>query len=42
VADMWYTAWVESAVEPPPYKGESGAPRECETVQKAAVNLMSK
>ena len=36
LADMWYTAWLESAVEPPPYKGESGAPKECDTTQKTA------
>ena len=31
LADMWYTAWVESAVEPEPYRGtERAAPRQCE------------
>jgi hypothetical protein len=33
LADMWYTAWVESAVEPEPYRGGGGdrpAPKNCE------------
>jgi hypothetical protein len=36
LANMWYTAWVESAVEPEPYKGgERATPRQCEqTVTK--------
>ena len=36
LANMWYTAWVESAVEPEPYKGTDRAtPRQCEqTVTK--------
>jgi hypothetical protein len=37
LANMWYTAWVESAVEPEPYKGsgDRATPRQCEqTVTK--------
>jgi hypothetical protein len=32
LADMWYTAWVESAVEPPPYQAvaEKATGRKCE------------
>lgn len=37
LADMWYTAWLESAVEPPPYQppaGEKTVARKCEPVAK--------
>jgi hypothetical protein len=41
LADMWYTAWVESAVEPPPYRppaGEKAAVRKCEEVMTKHSN----
>jgi hypothetical protein len=37
LANMWYTAWIESAIEPEPYKGsgDRATPRQCEqTVTK--------
>lgn len=40
LADMWYTAWVESAVEPPPYQpptGEKATPKKCEPVATEAM-----
>lgn len=35
LVNMWYTAWLESAVEPPPYNGERTAPKKCEPTAKA-------
>ncbi len=37
LADMWYTAWIESAVEPEPYRGggDRPTPKKCEPVKPA-------
>ncbi len=34
LANLWYTAWVESAVEPEPYRGERTTPKKCEPTAK--------